>query len=329
MKSMKIFVHRIVRRLFAAGVPIAVLLSLTAAAQAADNVASLTQWREAIARVDAKAAGCAKASYPSMQWHKVECVAAPAVPFIPRDTRGGSLTVGKGVDFTAAVGPGMIRKTVGSFPKVTGVKTEEGIDGANSYSLEINSNYMRTKTCRHSKHYDLCDVWQQFIYSSDNAEAFMQYWLLNWGESCPTGWTTSFLDCYTSSAAVSVPKEVISKLKTLSFSGAAVEYGLDTLIMYVGETAYKTTGKDNVLYLATAWEVSEFNILGDGGGSEANFNTGSSITVKNQVTNGTKRQAMCQVGTATSGETNNLNLDLHSCFGKGGTRPFIEFTESN
>jgi hypothetical protein len=126
---------------------------------------------------------------------------------------------------------------------------------------------------------------------------------------------------------VGVPKEVISKLKTLEISGSAVKGGLDTMIMYVGKKAYKTTGKDSVVYLSTGWKESEFNIVGDGGGSEADFNTGSSITVESTVTNGTANAPICASNAGTTGETNNLNLG--SCSGAGGSKPHIKFTESN
>ena len=151
--------------------------------------------------------------------------------------------------------------------------------------------------------------------------------MIYYDNTCPSGWYSYSGDCYTNSAAVGVPKEVISKLKTISVSGSAVKGGLDTLIMYVGTKAYKTTGKDSVVYLSSGWKESEFNIVGDGGGSEADFNSGSSLTVKVAVSNGTENAPTCAANSGTTGETNNLNLG--SCSGTGGTKPYIKFTESN
>jgi hypothetical protein len=45
------------------------------------------------------------------------------------------------------------------------------------------------------------------------------------------------------------------------------------------------------------------------------------------VTNGTTNAAICASDAGTTGETNNLNLG--SCSGKGGAKPYIKFTESN
>ena len=324
----KRFVHGMIRSAMLAGVLSAALLSLSVATQAADNAGAVAQWREAIAQTSVAAEGCFKASYPSMEWNKVECVEAPAIPFIPRSGRPGGLTVGDGDDYAAEVSSGLISKTVGSFPKITGVKSETGVDGANSYSLQLNSNFMKNnQACAEAKNPSDCLAWLQYVYSSDYTEAFMQYWLINYDNSCPSGWNSYGGDCYTNSAAVHVPKEVISKLKTLSVSGTAVEGGLDTLIMYVGKKAYKATGKDSVVYLSSGWTESEFNIVGDGGGSEADFNSGSSITVESQLTNGTTNAAICASNSGTTGETNNLNLG--SCSGEGGAKPYIKFTESN
>ena len=79
--------------------------------------------------------------------------------------------------------------------------------------------------------------------------------------------------------------------------------------------------------LASGWNQSEFNIIGDGGGSQANFNAGSHLTVMIAVDNGTSATPTCAVNAGTTGETNNLNLG--ACSGTGGASPFIQFTESN
>lgn len=312
-------------------ITIAVILSVTQFATAQDSPAgALAQqaWREAIAHTNVSAAGCFEASYPSLEWIKVECVVAPNIPFIPRSGRPGPQTVGDGNDYAAEVSSGLISKTVGSFPKVTGVKSEQGVGGANSYSIQLNSNFMQNnKACKGAKNPSQCLAWLQYVYSSDYTSLFMQYWLIYYDNTCPSGWNSYSGDCYTNSASVSVPKEVISKLKTISISGSAVKGGLDTEIMYVGKQAYKTTGKDSVVYLSTGWKESEFNIIGDGGGSEADFNSGSSITVKSAVTNGTTNAPICASHAGTTGETNNLNLG--SCSGTGGAKPYIEFNESN
>jgi hypothetical protein len=324
----KTCVHSVIR--IAAGILSAALLSLTVAAQAADDAEVRAQeaWREAIAHTSVPAPGCFEASYPSTEWNKVECVEAPNIPFRPR-TGPGSQTVGNGDDYAAEVSSGLISQTIGSFARVTGVTTETGIYGTNSYSLQLNSNFMNTAACDGAAIPADCLDWLQDVYSSDFTAGFMQYWLINWNTTCPGGWNSYGGDCYTNSAAVTIPQEPISELKTIKISGSAVAGGLDTLVMTVGTNAYSATGDDSVVYLATAWTESEFNIVGDGRGSEADFNTGSSIMVKVTVNNGTSNAPTCAADSGTTGETNNLNLG--SCAGRRffGDKPYIEFTESN
>ena len=88
-----------------------------------------------------------------------------------------------------------------------------------------------------------------------------------------------------------------------------------------------SSGKDSVLYLATVWKESEFNVVGNAGGSRANFNSGSSVTVKIALTDGSTAAPSCVAGAGSTGETNNLNLG--PCTPASGTNPSVQFTESN
>jgi hypothetical protein len=270
-------------------------------------------WRETIARTGVPHEGCFEAEFPNAVWVEASCTVAPDKVYIPHG-HGGPQTVGNGVDYAATV-TNLMSAAVGTFPTVTGVTSEK--DGSsNVYSIQLNSNFMSTAACNgHSG----CLAWEQFVYSSQEQAAFMQYWLIDYGNSCPSGWNAYDGSCYKNSAAVSVPKQAISTLASLKMSATAVSGGNDTLVFTTPTRAYSTTGKDSVTYLATAWKQAEFNIIGDGGGSKATFNAGSSITVKVAVTHGSNA--------GTTGETNNLTL--RSCSGVSGATPYIQFVESN
>jgi hypothetical protein len=330
MKQM-IHLPRIARIAIAAGVLSAASLGFAGGPVDDTEARNQETWREAIAQTAVPGEGCFHASYPSLAWNKIECAVAPNVPYRPRSGRI-SQTVGDGNDYAAEVSTGLIKKTIGSFAKVTGVKTETGLLGPNDYSLQLNSNFMNTAACDGASNPAKCLDWEQFVYSSGYDAAFMQYWLINWNNPCPSGWFSYINDCYTNSAAVTVPQEAITKLKTLKLSGAATKGsvkkgGIDTLVFTAGKQAYSTTGSDSVVDLATAWTQSEFNIVGDGDGSQATFNSGSSVTVKVALSNGTKNAPKCASDAGTTGETNNLNLG--SCAGTGAATPYIEFIESN
>jgi hypothetical protein len=302
----------------------AVIAGTATPARAAD--AAHEAWRESITRTPLPASGCFTAEFPEISWKPVACTTAPARPYLPRHGRH-SRTVGNGNDY-AAVTSTLTSAAVGTFPTVTGVKTEKD-GGSNVYSLQLNSNFMSTAACNGSSNPSQCLTWLQYVYSSSETAAFMQYWLINYGNTCPAGggWNSYQGSCYKNSAAVSVPKLPIADLADFKVSGTAVNGGNDTLIFSNSSKAYSTSGKDSVVDLATAWKGSEFNIIGDGGGSEAKFNTGSSVTVKIALTDGSTAAPTCEANDGTTGETNNLNLK--NCTVSSGSTPSISFVESN
>jgi hypothetical protein len=267
--------------------------------------------------------GCFHAAYPNKQWESVACGVAPNRPFRPHKAAAGR-TVGDGDDYVASVS-GLLTGAVGSFPKVSGVTSEKNFGKANNYSLQLNSNFMTTAVCNGPD----CRSWQQFIYSTGDREGavFMQYWLIDYGSPCPSGWYADAPDCYTNSASVSAPNQVITQLANLTVSGSAVLGGVDSVTFTTETDAYSATGADTVVDLATGWNQSEFNVIGNGDGTKARFNAGSSIEVKIAVSNGTTAVPSCVSNGGTTAETNNLNLGR--CEGFGGATPSIVFVEAN
>jgi hypothetical protein len=321
-----------------AGVAMAGLLSgacFAATAQAAtQDTARLQQaWRTSIAHTPAPGKGCYTAAYPLTVWRQVACVTAPARPYIPASGAGGAQTTGDGNDY-AAVTATLTQMAVGSFPKVKGLKSETGAGGrSNYYSLQLNSNFMSNSgACSSAFDTSKCLAWEQFVYSSSSRASFMQYWLIHYTGGtvhCPSGWNSFSDDCYKNSAAVGVPQQAITELPNISISGAAVHGGIDTFVTTTATQAYTTTGQDSVVFLADGWTGSEFNVVGDGGGSAANFNAGTKLTVQIDLTDGTTAKPVCQADAGTTGETNNLNLGKCKAKpGKGAKLPFVQFVES-
>ncbi len=294
------------------------------------NSAQLQSWRAAIAHAPAPSKGCFTAVYPLTTWKKVACVAAPNRPYLPRSGGGGSQTVGDGNDY-AAVTSTLTSNGVGSFPVVKRLKSETDDGLPNVYSLQLNSNFMSgDQACAGASNPSQCLGWLQYVYSSSEHSAFMQYWLIHYtGGSvhCPAGWNSFSPDCYMNSPAVFVPQEAVTDLPQMNLSGNAVNGGLDTLVYMDGANAYSTTGEDSVMFLSAGWTGSEFNIIGDGGGSQADFNVRTALTVQIDITDGTTAEPTCQAHDGTTGETNNLTLG--TCKGTGGSAPYIQFTESN
>ncbi len=317
---------------------------------AAADAAAHNSWRTVMARHENAEPGCYRATYPSMLWEKVECKQGNLrVPSVPHHATGvRSEVTGDGNDYVAQ-STGLITETVGTFPAESGVKGEKsigvaafgdgGVLGPNEYSLQINTNStVPTAACAgHSG----CIVWQQFAYGTNfpypnqtpkfNGVVFMEYWLLNWGSSpCPRGWLGLVEgSCFRNSSYTEAPNAPIkgTGLQDLTLSGSAAAGGNDTVVFNNGTTAYSVTEPDSILDISSVWTQSEFNVVGDGDGSEAVFNVGSSLTVNLALLDGSNAAPTCVANAGTTGESNNLNLG--ACTATGGASPSIQFTESN
>jgi hypothetical protein len=336
-----------------AGLVAAVCVPAAFAAQADEQVGPIGElarqvWRENIVQVPTPAAGCFQAVYPSNAWQQVACkqLSARHTHTLPAKVKQSHLqpeTAGNGNDYVLqAPGSSLISKTIGSFPSVTGVTSEKGVGvaayggggilGPNEYSLQINTQF--TSTTSACNGHSGCTVWQQAVYAPDyefsgSAAVFWQYWLIGYGgTSCPSGFGSDGSgDCYRNSSYVSAPDVPATQLGNLKLQGTATSGGNDTVTFTNGSTAYSVSGSDSVLKIASVWKQSEFNVVGNAGGSEAVFNSGSSITVKVAGTYGSTTAPSCIANAGSTGESNNLNLG--SCSAVGGSSPYIQFTESN
>jgi hypothetical protein len=332
-----------------------------AEAQAQEN------WRGAMHQVKAPGAGCFHASYPSTRWEEVACEEAPGYRSALPTPRHGSReqVVGNGYDFVAQSPSGhLISTALGSFPTVTDVKTEKsvgvaafgggGILGSNEYTLQVNTNfYSGSAACAG---YSGCFAWQQYVMSTntpvsltsskltDKTEVFIEYWLINYGvdngsDICPAGFidggadaTGPGDDCVQNTAATAIANGQlpITDLATLKLSGSATKSGTDAATVTFGTEAYTATVADHYTDIASGWTQAEFNVLGNAGGSRADFNKGASLTVKVAVTDGSTTAPTCVAPSSydgTTGETNNLTIG--KCTATGGTAPYIQFTESD
>jgi hypothetical protein len=301
-------------------------------------------WRDDIAQIGTPSVGCFHASYPSIVWQQVACSSVPARsrPVPHYYFFGAPQTAGNGNDYTIQTGSHLITQAVGTFPSVTGVTSEQsvgvpaygdgGILGANEYSVQLNTQF--TSTTAACKSHSGCTVWQQWVYATDYEEEgegaiFMQNWLIGYGSSrCPSGFASDGEgDCYGNSNAAIPPDISPASLASLKLTATAATGGNDTAVVTYDGDAYSTSQKDSTLDIASVWNTGEFNVVGDAGGSEAEFNSGTSITVNLAVTDGSTSAPSCVADSGTTGESNNLNLG--TCTASGGSTPSIQFTESN
>ncbi len=303
-------------------------LSMAAAAQAAP--ASKTAearlreaWRALISSAVLPGKGCFTVAYPGTVWTRVACTKAPRRPFLPAHGPSGFI-VGNGNDYAAETAT-PISSAAASFPSIKGLKSETNDGASNTYSLQLNSSYYVSPVCQSATDPANCRAWMQFVYSNGDG-AFMEVWLINYGFTCPADWGQYVNDCVLNSNEVSVPTQMLSQLADIQVAGSAVSDGNDTVTLTTSSNAYAVTMADSVVDLAQGWNTAEYNIFGDGGGSQADFNAGTKIKIKVRLKDGSTNAPICESDGFTL-ETNNLGLA--ACKALGGKKPSISFTESN
>ncbi|WP_212742571.1 PKD domain-containing protein [Rudaea sp. 3F27F6] len=266
--------------------------------------------------------------------------------------------VGDGQDYAAATS-GTTTSATGSFPSVIGVTSEADTSGAiinpvdfgpggAGYTMQINTNSSPASSsfCSSLGYPSGCKTWEQFIYATDygttqagfntgvtGAQAFIQNWIfLSYTDyhsvGCPAGFVAADntnYGCAKNSPGVSATNVPGNKLALVKLSGSASTSGNDTVTFTYGTTAKAVSQSGRTLNIGATWKQSEFNVVGNAGGSVASFNNGSSITVKLQVNDGTQNSPGCVISGST-GETN--NLILFPCVANGGAAPYIQFTQS-
>lgn len=320
--------------------------------QSAAQVAAMELWHRLLARNPLPGSGCFQTSYPSTEWMRVACSTPPhilyPVPASRRAVEALAQSVGDGADYSADTSPSLMSTAVGAFPHVTGVtkvKSVEnpkfgccGLNGVNSYTLQLNSYFFSTSACGKIKD---CEGWEQFVYEnppgSSEGALFIQDWLVPTVPSglsgCPPGKGWEYADggCVQNSPnAVSVPNVSIKSLGKFTETGAAASRG-DSIYLSVGSTEYgmKNIQGNGITDLSAHWRGAEFNVIGDGGGDIANFNKGSTISVSLQTDTDLTRAPECPANSGTTGESNNLSFVTAPANPPKLQYPSIEFTMSN
>jgi VWD domain-containing protein len=299
------------------------------ATQPGPSASGEDEWRTKLAQTPLPPSKCATATFPHLAWTVVPCTKPPEIPLVPRvpDTPRTPAVVGNGEDLSAMAPTGLINTAIGSFDSVS-VSTESspiadpsGTPVANYYTLQINTAPFTTTACSGSPNPG-CRGWEQFVYWNSGSTGFgsgaIQYWLLRYNTTCPSGGGTTWnqfqfsgdTDIYCWRNAVggsSPPNQAITNLGNLRLAGSATA-GSDSVTVFVGTMAYGAPG-DNSVNASTGWNTAEFNVFGYGGnsngGTMATFNSGASVNVRTRILYGGTAAPIC-VAQGYTGETNNL-----------------------
>jgi hypothetical protein len=278
---------------------------------------TMDAWHDSLALNKLPSAGCFKATYPSNQWSRIACGTPPRIWYpIPRSGKPHlGQSVGDGNDFTLDATPNIISSAIGAFPKVKGVTSVVSGGQQDSYTMQLNSNFFTTAQCGTLSN---CVGWSQFVYENppgtEEGALFIQDWLVATTRSgfsnCPPnkGWQNLGIGCVQNSPfGVYLPNINVTQIGSAVLTGDADTSG-DSIYITVGKNAYgmKNVQGDGITDLSQHWQGAEFNIIGNGGGDSATFNSGSKISVNIQADDGSKKAPTCPSNSGTTGETNNL-----------------------
>jgi hypothetical protein len=319
----------------------------------------LERWRGTIVHTKRLEKACFTAEYPATTWTKVPCGKPPKSLFLPAKGPRPEKAVGGWTDDFAQAS-GNISWAEGSFDAVLNVKsacsdalpyppTPKCTSGnrKNEYMLQLNTNTFKTPECNSRKG---CKGWEQFVFSNRFCEqkeplmrilthgslacAYIQYWLIGYGKDCPKNWNPSDGDCVADSQnSVDFVPLLVDDLGFMKLMGGVpgVHGQDDTLTFTYKNKAYSVPGDSRLRGLGQGWQEAEFNVFGDGNGSQAVFNSGATLVVRIVTNTGTNSAPQCSnTSTGSTAETNNLLLTaLPQGPWSKGPGPALVFAESN
>jgi hypothetical protein len=261
--------------------------------------------------------GCFQVTYPSIVWTSLPCT-EPSSSATPQQIGGASSS--NPDDF--AVSPSYIGSATGSFYSESNFGSESDSSyGSNAYSLQLNTNFF---TCTISGNTLTDGCIQQFVLSNCNCNqgysVFIEYWLLGYYSiygQCPTlglvNWNVHVnTDCWATTLLTSTGSQSPANLGSYSLMGGTVVSGSydDNVQFCNSSTCYSYVLPGTVLNLASGWVQAEFNVFGQGNGSQANFvpTTGNTFGIYDDVILSPITSPNCTPHTTATVESNNMYL---------------------
>ena len=320
-------------------------------------------WRADRLKAPPPKPGCFHSTYPNNAWQEVPCRVAPNIPY-PMRVDLVRKDVGGGTDYVAQVA-GSISSASGNFNRATNF-SESGPRGANDFSLQLNSNRFVSPLCvppsttPTTPQSPNCMGWQQFLFSNHSQGGYIQYWLIGYfdnrstcsvaadvahGGCCPKDWNTfkssdavpGASGCFRNGPMTSptTPRVTLTarSLLDMNLVGRVANNADSVVFATDAQDLYTANGLSNILSLAGNWNAVEFNIVGDGSSSAANFTDGTKMDVWVEVDSAATCLFPTGVTAGLTGETNNLNLVKGDggpcCAFEGQGTGGISFTQSN
>jgi hypothetical protein len=295
----------------------------TAGSKAGSTTITRPAWQLLASDTSPQSQGCFTMNYPNATWSRVTC----SETSVPPELMGN--TVDEVTTTSTAIG-----EVEGLISDISGFTSESDTQqGSDAYSLQINSGRYTTTTS-----YTSGDVtaWVQFVYQNNGPEGAgvitIEFVLIGYSpcpSSRPSGlstWQALDGDCYAyvdETAATELP----SNLANVMVEGLTAQSGNDVVKQcdFSDDVCTSLSFTDWMnLGSGTNWELSEFNVLGWGNSSVADFNHGTSMEIENHLWDQSDNP-ITPNGCITGGyaaETNNMSKI--SCSSGSG---YLDFTE--
>jgi hypothetical protein len=318
------------------------------------------EWRAQMLQLPFPKNGCFTASYPNVEWREVQCGRpSPYKNLVGAEADYVAQTSGNYISSSTGTFVASSSSTAGESGPVHG----SGPPVANVFTVQMNSQ-SPVNSGDHSPFVTPlcggvsgCSGWQQFVFSQTQGPApgpgqssvspgttpglFVQYWLYNTGATCPalpswalggqppgTPWNGPFGGpCWFNGPMTYVPPLTAADLPGLIMKATAGSN--DTVTLSTTSGVMKGYSEKNVLTLSKAWTETEFNVFGDGGGTEATFASPTTLVVNLQIADGFPTAPTCVANGGSTGETNSLTLSGTPTVIPVESQPSIEFTETN
>jgi hypothetical protein len=321
-------------------------------------------WHKALLAHKLPRAGCFQAMFPTEEWTVRECQETPArvhklppmltsrKPMISHAVGAGG-TAGNGTNILANAVSGSFTSADGFFDPTVDVLYGNSVDlmtnatSDQAYSIQINTEFFATQACANAvtSASAPCRGWLQFYFLNDEARSrvIMEFWLLNFGATCPGEGTIPqvggmpsggswFHDnnntaCGFDSPSVALPTQPINLLGKLRLHGEVNAGGNSQVSILLSDgTVQGYAIPDTFLQPAGHWTVAEFNVQGFNNLQQLQFNQGAALIAHLNLENGTTNAPILSVGGFT-GESNNLNLVFPGCASSGApsSMTFVEF----
>jgi hypothetical protein len=296
---------------------------LTPVSFSASSSMTTSAWQKIMGQTPTPGLGCYDASYPSTNWISQPCSNNDTKTIANVGGCGtcdwmGFRTLGNYI--TNAQGSVTSESTfVSEYDSYSGIQSD--------FSIQLNSNefpftYQGKSTTG----------WEQFLYqvaSPTTGNVYITYWLVNYSSvygSCPSGWFNDGSgNCYqksseaTFSCSLCTQGTILSELTSASLSGQ-VSSTADKVTFCFKGACTSSSGGDVISLSSLYWFAAEWNIFGQGGGSQAVFGSPFSLTITTFIYNRI-RNTICGQDSYTT-ESNNLNLG--SCSSSTSSFTFSE-----